>query len=114
MTVFCRFCGDVLTLPEDSNEAREAGTDPLRQMSRHIGKCGGALRAGFNAAVLVSALAFRAPYEPERHRKNIQTILDWLIAGGIEDPNFVPNSANAKPTEAGTHGKNCKRPKGRA
>lgn len=101
MRMICRFCKTPLWLNADSQHAREAGSDPLRQMQRHLRDCpkSPVLTLGFNAAVLINALAFRPalPEDESRYKSNIMAILDWLIAGGIEDNSF-PGTANAEPT----------------
>lgn len=101
MNVVCRFCKTPLSLAEDSQEARVAGTDPLRQMQRHINDCGAGLKLGFNISILATALAFRPVSESDDplYRSRLIMILDWLLAGGIEDNQFVPHAANVKPSE---------------
>jgi hypothetical protein len=99
----CRFCKSSFDLNSDSVQARNDGTDPLRQMQRHIGQCGHAMIAGFNSAVLINSLCFTSPDEPEKLRNVQRQLFDWLQAGGIEDQNFVLNPANARPNEATPH-----------
>ena len=99
MTVTCRFCKTSFELNSDSVQARNDGTDPLRQMQRHLGQCSHTMKAGFNSAVLINSLCFTSPDEPEKLRNVQRKIFDWLQAGGIEDQNFVLPSANAEQPE---------------
>jgi hypothetical protein len=77
----CRSCGEILTLNTDSVEAREAGTDPLQQMRRHIlashamDLVAHARRCGF----LIEMLFFEAVHDPEKWRKQIAEMVDYLL-----------------------------------
>lgn len=77
----CRYCGDVLTLNQDSMEAREQGTDPLRQMQRHLRECQAIaiFEHGFKNAILLNMMAFRAVNSPENWREYIALVVDSLL-----------------------------------
>lgn len=79
----CVHCGAEITLNEDSQATRAAGTDPRQQMRRHI-------FAGHSPdqiddherkiAWLIDMLFFRCPSDPQRWRANIDAMLTHLLS----------------------------------
>lgn len=84
--VMCVFCGESIELNEDTAETRKAGIDPSQQLRKHILEChGGAITVGRNAGWLLDRLAFRSS-DQEKWRESCIKVLDWLMAGGIVNP----------------------------
>ena len=86
LNVQCRICGRVLRLSKDSIESRELGKDPRTQLRLHLRKHAFKV-VGFarNSGWLLDMLLFECPDDPAWWKKNIITVLDWLIKRGVRE-----------------------------
>jgi len=83
-SVRCRLCGAVVALPEDSEEARAAGRDPLQVLRRHLKTHPGPMLDDFvrQTGLLLDLLAFEPDPEPARAavwRRNIDQMVTWFL-----------------------------------
>lgn len=81
----CRGCGAVIDLNADSIEARDLGTDPLRQLQRHVRECDGVELAGFGGwgwkcAPLITALCFEAVNSRENWRAYLAEVVEHFLS----------------------------------
>lgn len=96
--VACRYCGEVLTLNPDGEEARAKGEDPLQQMRKHVQTHGllfvaqHARRCGF----LIDMLAFDGVNRPGNYRKQLSEMVEFLLAEPVDK---VPRPQAAKGSE---------------
>lgn len=88
MKLRCRFCKAELYLNLDSEEARDAGTDPRQQLRGHIAghhfleSAKVARKAGW----LIDLLCFEPVEDAEAWRRALASTLDWLIQEAGELP----------------------------
>ena len=81
MEVTCRWCHQELTLNPDSAEARENRTDPMYQLQSHCRDCSkmNPFVHGFEIGAISHMLAFESTTDPERWRRNIAAVVDYVL-----------------------------------
>lgn len=85
LTVECRICGCAILLNQDTEAARQNGTDPLQQMRKHLRnslQC--AVGAGRDFGMMTDLLSFRPRFpdqsaDAERYRHMVDDVLAYLL-----------------------------------
>ena len=76
--VKCRYCGDLITLNPDGQEARKRQEDPYQQLRQHMATHMNIVIAhARNMGWLIDALAFETPHDPGLWRKHLENLLDY-------------------------------------
>jgi hypothetical protein len=88
LVIQCLYCGESLTLHQDSAESRAAKADPWQQMRRHIVEhhLGDLAMHQCRAGWLTDMLFFHCPTNPDAWRANIQTMIaatERIILAGL-------------------------------
>lgn len=80
----CRYCKETIILNKDSIEARDAGTDPHRQMRQHIAEKHSVyemIEHTRKLGWLIDILFFESLGKPHTYRMIVDELVDFYVSG---------------------------------